>query len=149
MNASALAPRRGVLLVEDDPGDAYLLAEALRRCGADVDLTVARDGQEALALLQDQSPSARLRRPDLILLDLGLPRLDGRQLLSALKADPNLRQIPVVVLSSSEADADVRACYASSAGGYVRKPMQIEALFEVVAALQAFWLRAVTPPPLG
>ncbi len=106
------APRPiAILLVEDNPGDARLVREALKSAGIDSLLTVARDGEEALDLLRGARPAVEAVRPDLILLDLNLPRKDGRELLAEIKQDPSLQRIPVVVLTSSAAAQDIRTAY--------------------------------------
>jgi two-component system, chemotaxis family, response regulator Rcp1 len=144
---AALAPSRSgggdevrILLVEDNPGDVRLVRESLRECGLPHRLTVAMDGVEALERLHGAE------RPDVILLDLNLPRKDGLEVLEEVKADPGLRSIPVVVLSSSDAQDDVAAAYALHANCYVTKPVDLDQFLEVVATIQRFWMGVAKLP---
>ena len=125
-----------VLLVEDNPGDARLLAEVMREEGIGAALRVAMDGIEALAMLR--APGVRL--PDLILLDLNLPRKNGREFLAEVKADEHLRHIPVIVLTGSVAEEDVVRSYELHANCYIVKPSTLEGLSAVVRGIGAFWL---------
>ncbi len=137
-----------ILLVEDNLADVRLAQEALKEVQAPHRLTVARDGAAAEALLSGPLPGAAVPRPDLILLDLNLPRKDGRELLEMIKADPQLRRIPVIILTTSCAQDDVAAAYDLNANAFVRKPMSIDSFIELIRAIEAFWLRsAVLPPP--
>jgi chemotaxis family two-component system response regulator Rcp1 len=136
-----------LLLVEDNYGDVLLAREAFRSAKIRNNLTVARDGEEALRILRREGVQAAKPRPDLILLDLNLPRLDGREVLQAIKADPDLRLIPVIVMTSSKAEADVLKGYQLSASGYVVKPVDFERLQEIVASLEAFWFTVVVLAP--
>ena len=137
-----------ILLVEDNLADVRLAQEALKEIRAPHHLTVARDGVAAEALLAEPAPNAEPARPDLILLDLNLPRKDGRELLETIKANPRLRRIPVIVLTTSCADDDVVAAYDLNANAFVRKPMSIDSFVELIRAIDAFWLRStVLPPP--
>jgi CheY-like chemotaxis protein len=131
-----------ILLVEDNRADALLVQEALRTVGVDAPVEVATDGEAALRRLRDAGGS----RPGLVLLDLNLPRLDGREVLSHLKTDPALRDIPVVVLTTSSAPPDVALAYDRGANAYVRKPLGMERLEEAVASIRDFWLRTATLP---
>ena len=142
-----LGRRAEVLLVEDEYGDVLLMREALRRAKMHTNLTVARDGEEALRALRREGAHAKTPRPDLILLDLNLPRLDGRGVLAAIKADPELQPIPVVVMSSSKAEVDVLKSYQLNANGYIVKPVEFERLEEIVASLESFWFTAVSLAP--
>jgi CheY-like chemotaxis protein len=128
-----------LLLVEDNPGDVELTREALHEVPVPCRLSVARDGAEALRFLRREGAHAGAPRPDLVLLDLNLPRLDGRAVLAAVKQDPALRAIPVVVLTTSRAPADVREAYALHANAYVVKPADLDAHFAAVRALVEFW----------
>lgn len=130
-----------ILLVEDIRADAILLREALIDEGLGDDLVVATDGAEALALLQRNETL-----PQLVLLDLNLPRIDGREVLEGIRADPRLHNLPVVVLSTSNSPADVRFAYANNANAYVRKPNGFEALRGVARAIRDFWVRTATLP---
>jgi chemotaxis family two-component system response regulator Rcp1 len=142
------APRPiAILLVEDNPGDARLVREALKSAGIDSLLTVARDGEEALDLLRGIRPAGEAVRPDLILLDLNLPRKDGRELLAEIKQDPSLQRIPVVVLTSSAAAQDVRTAYELQANSYIVKQVSLEEFTKAIASIYHFWLSLVTLPP--
>lgn len=140
------APVR-LLLVEDNPGDVRLTVEALKEGKLLVDLQVARDGLEALAILRREAPHEHAPRPDLILLDLNLPRMDGRQVLESIKADPALRQIPVVVLTTSAAEQDILQAYQLHANCYITKPVGLEQFIQVIQAIDNFWLSVVRLPP--
>ncbi len=135
-----------ILLVEDNPGDVRLVLEAFREVGPDVHLTAARDGEEALAVLRRQGAQAAAPRPALILLDLNLPRMDGRELLAEIKADPALRPIPVVVLTSSRQDQDVLACYDLHANCYITKPADLDQFIAIVRSIVDFWLTVARLP---
>jgi two-component system, chemotaxis family, response regulator Rcp1 len=138
-----------VLLVEDNPADARLTAEALKEGNVHSVLRVVADGVEALAYLRREAPYRGAARPDIILLDLNLPRKSGREVLAEIKADPVLKAIPVVVLTTSQADTDVAQCYALHANCYVVKPVEFEAFVRVVHNFRAFWLNSVVLPPKG
>ncbi len=135
-----------ILLVEDNPGDVRLTVEALRESKVLANLQVARDGIEALAMLRREGPHADARRPDLILLDLNLPRLDGRQVLETIKADTDLRQIPVVILTTSAAEQDILQAYNLHANCYITKPVDMDQFIRVVQAIDNFWLTIVRLP---
>jgi two-component system, chemotaxis family, response regulator Rcp1 len=135
-----------VLLVEDNPGDVRLVREALRDSTVGTRLSVARDGEEALAFLRREPPHARAPRPDLILLDLNLPRRDGREVLAAVREDPTLRAIPVVVLTSSDAERDIADAYELKANCFVTKPVDLDRFIGVVRAIEHFWLTVVRLP---
>ena len=135
-----------ILLVEDNPGDVRLLRELLREARAENHLSVAVDGVEALAFLRGDGRFARAPRPSLVLLDLNLPRKDGRAVLAEMKGDPALRRIPVVVMSTSAAEEEIARLYDLGANCYVTKPMDLDQFARVVAALEAFWLGVVELP---
>jgi CheY-like chemotaxis protein len=135
-----------ILLVEDNAGDARLMKEALAEAKIRNRLHVVTDGVEALAYLRRQQPFAGAERPDLILLDLNLPRQDGRQVLAEIKKDEELRRIPVVILSSSQAEADVARAYDLHANCYITKPLDVEQLITVVRSIEDFWLTIVRLP---
>lgn len=137
-----------ILLVEDNPGDVRLTIESLRETKVRNNLRVARDGVEALAMLRREGPHAEFVRPDLILLDLNLPRKDGREVLADIKADPQLRTIPVVVLTTSRAEQDVLRSYELQANCYITKPVDLEQFMTVVRSIEDFWLTIVTLPHL-
>ncbi|MBV9175003.1 MAG: response regulator [Chloroflexi bacterium] len=136
-----------ILLVEDNPGDVRLTIESLRETKVRNTLHVAKDGVEALALLRGDGPERPPIRPDLILLDLNLPRKDGREVLAEIKADPQLRTIPVVVLTTSRAEQDVLRSYELQANCYITKPVDLEQFMAVVKSIENFWLAIVTLPP--
>ncbi|WP_041939671.1 MULTISPECIES: response regulator [Frankia] len=135
-----------VLLVEDDPGDALMIQVALLDQGVPAQLRVAADGVAAMTYLRALGAGRRVRRPDLILLDLNLPRRDGREVLAELKADVDLRSIPVVVLTASAAEADVAACYDLQANAFVTKPANLDQFAEVVRRIDEFFLTEVRLP---
>jgi CheY-like chemotaxis protein len=136
-----------ILLVEDNPGDVRLTQEALHESKLRNNLSVARDGVEALAFLRREGSYAGAPRPDLILLDLNLPRKDGREVLAEVKSDPALRTIPVVVLTTSKAEQDVVQSYNLHANCYVTKPVDLEQFITVVQSIEGFWFSIVTLPP--
>src|SRR5262245_51953444 len=135
-----------ILLVEDNPGDVRLTIEALREAKVRNHLSVAPDGVEALAFLRRQGKYAQARRPDLILLDLNLPKKDGRAVLAEIKADELLKSIPVVVLTTSSAQQDVLASYKLQANCYITKPVDLDQFIHVVRSVEDFWLTIVTLP---
>ncbi len=135
-----------VLLVEDSPGDLRLTQEAFRDVNPLLHLHVANDGVEAMAFLRREAPNTNAPRPDLILLDLNLPRMDGREVLSLIKDDRSFKTIPTVILTSSEAEADVVKCHQLQANGYVTKPMHYEAFRNLVKSINDLWLTAVELP---
>lgn len=129
-----------VLLIEDNPADADLTSETLMEASGDVQLSLAKDGIEALELLCNDGNWSEEGRPTLILLDLNLPRKDGRQVLAILKTHDLLRRIPVVILSSSDSDRDVTSCYELGANCYIIKPVDLQAYRATVRSLEEFWL---------
>lgn len=136
-----------ILLVEDDPADAGLAKRAIREGRILCDVHHAVDGVEALAYLRREGERyAGARRPDLILLDLNMPRLDGRGVLAAIKQDPALRGIPVVVLTTSDVDRDVEAIYGLGANSFVTKPLDLQDFFNVVTGLENYWFNIVRLP---
>ena len=136
-----------VLLVEDDPGDVLMITEALERSSVPPVLRVAGDGQEALDYIRRAGQHAGAVRPDLILLDLNMPRMDGREFLTRIKADPQLRAVPVVVLTTSDAESDVRASYLGRASAFVTKPLDLDALETVVDQISSFYTATSTLLP--
>jgi len=136
-----------ILLVEDNPADVRLTREALREEKIHNNLNVVNDGVEAMAYLRRQGAYANAVRPDLILLDLNLPRKDGREVLSEIKNDKNLKCIPVVVLTVSNAEADILKTYNLHANCYITKPLDLEQFSKVVKSIQDFWLTIVKLPP--
>jgi len=136
-----------ILLVEDNPADVRLTEEALRESGRPLHLSVAPDGVEALAFLRREGRYAAAPRPDLVLLDLNLPRKGGREVLAEVKADPALRAIPVVVLTTSQAPGDVHAAYDLRANCYLTKAGDVDQFFDAMAQLDRFWLGTAQLPP--
>ncbi len=136
-----------ILLVEDSPGDARLTQEALADAKIRNRTSVVNDGLEALAFLQREGQYEGAPRPDLILLDLNMPRMDGREVLAIIKSDDGLKIIPVVVLTTSEADADILKSYELHASCYITKPVDLEQFIRVVAGIEEFWFSIVKRPP--
>ena len=136
-----------ILMVEDNPGDVRLTIEALKETKVRNNLNVVRDGAEALAFLRRQGRYTQAPRPDLILLDLNVPRVDGRQVLAEIKADTDLRRIPVVVLTASQAEEDILKTYDLQANCYVTKPVDLDQFIKVVQSIETFWLTIVRLPP--
>ena len=143
------APPVEILLVEDNPGDVRLTREALKEGKVYNNLHWAKDGVEALEFLKRQGRHADAPRPDIILLDLNLPKKDGREVLAVIKTDDELKHIPVVVLTTSKAEEDVLKSYALHANCYVTKPVDLEKFIVVVKSIDVFWLTVVTLPPNG
>ena len=139
-------PMRNVLIVDDNPADIELIREAFAENGIDACIEVAEGGAQALAWLRGDGAGGPPPRPDLILLDLKMPSVDGHQVLQAIKADPRMRQIPVVVMTSSEHPDDVANAYASAANTYIVKPVQWGRLLNTVKSLEQFWFNAATLP---
>lgn len=135
-----------ILLVEDNPADVRLTQEALREGKVKNRLSVARDGVEALRMLRREGAFATASRPDLILLDLNLPKKDGREVLAEIKADDELKLIPVVVLTTSTAELDILKSYALHANCYITKPVDLEQFVAVVKSIDDFWLTVVRLP---
>jgi len=136
-----------ILLVDDNPGDVRLTKEALRDSKLINRLHDVSDGQEALAYLRQEGRHAEAVRPDLILLDLNLPKKDGREVLAEIKADPDLRRIPVVVVTSSQAEEDIVWSYDLHANCYISKPVDLDKFVEVVKSIEDFWVSIVKLPP--
>jgi chemotaxis family two-component system response regulator Rcp1 len=132
-----------ILLVEDNPSDVLLTQIAMKQCKIVNNLHVAEDGEEALAFLRREGKHAGAPRPDLVLLDLNLPRMDGREVLATIKSDMALRTIPVVVLTTSDAERDVTQSYALHANAYITKPVDITQFVRVVRSLDDFWFGIV------
>ena len=136
-----------VLLVEDDPGDTELTKAALGEAKLNLDLAVVDDGEKAMAYLRKQLPYAGVPTPDVVILDLNLPRKDGREVLAEIKRDPALRDIPIVVLTTSDAEEDIARSYAQGANCYVTKPMGFPEFSKVVHTINDFWFTVVKLPP--
>lgn len=137
-----------ILLVEDNPGDVRLTREALRENKVNNNLHVAADGVEALAFLHREGKYAAAPHPDLILLDLNLPRKDGREVLAEIKSDERLRRIPVVILTTSDSERDIVTSYNLHANCYITKPVDLEQFLGVVRSIEGFWLSIVKLPTL-
>jgi len=138
-----------ILLVEDNPGDVRLTKEALKDAKVLNKLHVVKDGVDAMTFLRRQDKYANAVRPDLILLDLNLPKKDGREVLAEIKEDTNLKRIPVVVLTVSKAEEDIIKSYELHANCYINKPVDLDRFLEVVKAVEDFWLTVVKLPPNG
>jgi|SRR5271154_3208116 len=138
-----------VLLVEDSPGDVRLTQEAFRDANRSVHLHVATDGVEAMAFLRKQGAHLNAPRPDLILLDLNLPKMDGREVLAHIKEDESLKTIPTVILTTSDAEADIVKSYQLQANCYLTKPVQLDAFETLVKSINDFWLTKVKLPQQG
>jgi two-component system, chemotaxis family, response regulator Rcp1 len=135
-----------LLLVEDNPGDVRLLRETFKEARVRINLHVASDGVEAMAFLTHEREHAHAPRPDLILLDLNLPKKDGREVLEEIKGNPVLKRIPVVILTTSELDTDVMQSYDSHANCYITKPVDFDGFLKVVRSIDGFWLSVVKLP---
>jgi len=136
-----------ILLVEDNPGDVDLTREALDATGHDVELHVAEDGVRALEFLEHKTDRVASLTPDLVLLDLNLPRLDGRHVLAHIKGTERLKKVPVVILSSSDAEDDILDSYQLGANSYVMKPTNLKTYRSTVQGVENFWSRIATLPP--
>ena len=136
-----------VLLVEDSPGDVRLTQEAFRDAKTSINLHVATDGVAAMAFLRREGDHSQAPRPDFILLDLNLPKMDGREVLAHIKEDDNLKTIPTIVLTTSEAEVDILKSYQLQANCYINKPVQLEAFDAIVKSVNSFWLTTAKLPP--
>jgi chemotaxis family two-component system response regulator Rcp1 len=145
MNIDAVIPAQ-ILLVEDSPGDIRLTREALRDAKIANELQVVGDGEAALDFLHQRGPYADMPRPDIVLLDLNLPRKDGREVLQEMKADEELRRIPVIVLTTSVAEGDVLCSYDLHVNAFVTKPLDLAGFVQVVRSIESFWLSIVRLP---
>ncbi len=135
-----------VLQVEDNPGDVRLTQESFRDANMSIQLHVASDGVEAMAFLRKEGAHVHAPRPDLILLDLNLPKMDGREVLAQIKGDERLKTIPIVILTTSEAEADILKSYQLQANCYLSKPVQLDAFQNLVKSINDFWLIKVKLP---
>ena len=152
MDADVVERRASVLLVEDDPGDQALTRRALQKGRIKIDLTVVDDGEKALDYLLRRGAYADPElspRPDLVLLDLNLPRLDGRQVLEAIRSDPDVRRIPVVALTTSKQEEDIVRTYDLGVNSYITKPVDIDQFVEMLRHLGNYWFQVVVLPPLS
>ena len=136
-----------VLLVEDNPGDAQLTRIALEDSKISVHLNVVEDGVEAMAFLRKQEKYVKAVHPDIVLLDLNLPRKDGREVLAEIKGDENLRRIPVVILTTSQAEEDILKAYNLCANCYITKPVDFDQFVKIVQSIENFWFAIVKLPP--
>ena len=136
-----------ILLVEDNPGDVRLTQEALKEAKVMNELSVVSNGEEALSFLRRRGSFSSAPRPDLIMLDLNLPRMDGREVLAQIKADPDLKRIPVVILTTSSAEKDILVTYNLHANCYITKPVDLDQFLEVVKSIESFWMAIVRLPP--
>lgn len=134
-------------MVEDNPGDVRLTVEALKDAKVRNNVNVVEDGVEALRYLRNKAPFEDVPRPDIILLDLNLPRMDGRSVLAELKQDPRLRRIPVLILTTSEAEQDILKSYDLHANCYISKPVDLQSFLDVARSLEDFWFTIVRLPP--
>jgi CheY-like chemotaxis protein len=146
MDIDRLGRPADFLLVEDNPGDVRLTQEALKSHKVQNNLHVVTDGEEAMAFLRKQGKYRDAPRPDIILLDLNLPKKDGREVLAEIKSDPGLKTIPVVIITSSEAEQDVIKSYNLNANCYVTKPVNLDQFIKVVQSINDFWLTIVKLP---
>jgi chemotaxis family two-component system response regulator Rcp1 len=138
-----------ILLVEDNPGDVRLTQEVFKEGKVRNLLNVVYNGEEAMAFLRREGRFANAPRPDIILLDLNLPRKDGREVLAEIKADPDLKRIPVVILTTSQAESDLIQSYNLHANCYIVKPVDLDHFIDVVKTIEGFWLQIVKLPPNG
>ena len=138
-----------ILLVEDNPGDVRLTREALKEGKVLNHLSVAQDGIEAMSFLRHEGKYANEIHPDIILLDLNLPKKDGREVLAEIKQDPNLRRIPVVILTTSKAEEDIIKTYDLHANCFITKPVDLDQFITVVQSIEEFWFTIVKLPPDG
>ncbi|MGF1991196.1 MULTISPECIES: response regulator [Nostoc] len=136
-----------VLLVEDNPGDAQLTRIALEDSKISIHLNVVEDGVEAMAFLRKQGKYVEAAHPDIVLLDLNLPKKDGREVLAEIKVDDNLKRIPVVVLTTSQAEEDILKAYNLSANCYITKPVDFDQFVKIVKSIENFWFAIVKLPP--
>jgi CheY-like chemotaxis protein len=135
-----------ILLVEDNPGDVRLTLEAFKEGKVNNDISVVNDGVEALAYLRKEGQYTNAQRPDVILLDLNLPKKDGYEVLAEIKQDSNLKRIPVVILTTSEAERDILQTYYMHANCYITKPVDLDQFITVVKSIETFWLNVVKLP---
>lgn len=136
-----------VLLVEDNPDDVELTKEAFSQSRLIIDLSMVDTGEKALQYLRNEPPYAAAGRPDLVLLDINLPKKSGKEVLSEIKSDPALKAIPVVILTGSQEEADVAKCYVAGANCYITKPVGFKSFTEVIKSIEGFWFTVVKLPP--
>lgn len=136
-----------ILLVEDNPGDIFLTQEALKDCEIESHLHIVQDGEDAINFLNKQEQYQSVPRPDVILLDLNLPKKNGREVLEEIKANPELKRIPVIVLTTSLADEDILKSYNLHANCYIPKPRDLSQFSQIISAIETFWFKVVKLPP--
>jgi chemotaxis family two-component system response regulator Rcp1 len=136
-----------ILMVEDDPGEARLTIEALKRSKVLTQLSVVVDGLDALEFLRREGKYSTAQRPDIILLDLNMPRMNGHEFLKIIKQDPGLQSVPIIVLTTSAAAEDIERCYFSHASCFITKPVGLQQFMSVVQAIESFWFTFVKLPP--
>ena len=136
-----------ILMAEDDEGDQLLVRKAFARSRVINNLTIVNDGEELMRYLRRETPYAAAPRPDLLMLDLNMPKMDGREALAEIKADPMLRQLPVIILTTSDADEDILRSYDLGANSYIQKPVTFEKMVDVVRTLSEYWMGIVKLPP--
>ncbi|MDD5241083.1 MAG: response regulator [Sulfuricella sp.] len=146
MSHNQLVHAVDILLVEDNPGDVRLTREAMKEARIAINLNVANDGLEAMKMLRQEAPYDSLSLPDLILLDLNMPKMDGREVLRLIKSDDQLKHIPVVILTTSAAEADIAQAYGMHANCYITKPVELDEFMEIVKSIEGFWLTVVKLP---
>ena len=146
MNNDKIGRPINILLVEDNPSDVRLTIEAFKDCKIHNKMSVVEDGMEAMAFLRREGKYTHAVRPDLILLDLNLPKKNGQGVLTEIKQDPKLKSIPVVILTTSEAESDIAKTYELNANCYITKPVDLEQFISVVKCIDHFWLTIVKPP---
>ncbi|MBF2075005.1 MAG: response regulator [Synechococcales cyanobacterium C42_A2020_086] len=139
--------RKIIFLIEDNRGDIRLIQEALKSTAAQCEVVVARDGMEAMSYLRQEGDYANAIRPDLILLDLNLPKKDGREVLAEIKADPSLKHIPIIVLTTSRNEEDIGQSYDLHVNCYIAKSRNLSQLFKIVRGIEEFWLETAALPP--
>ncbi len=145
-----MAPKRAanILLIEDNSGDVWLTKEAFKQSEKDINLEVATDGVEAYNFLKQVAPFENKPTPDLILLDLNLPKWDGRDVLKKVKADDTLKHIPIIILTTSNAKKDVINCYKLHANCFITKPVDYESFFSIIRQIETFWIDTILLPTL-
>lgn len=135
-----------LLLIDDDQSDIYLAKRALKKCETPVQMQIARHGEEALSLLRREEPHAEARRPDLIFLDLNMPRMSGHEFLERVKGDDELKSIPIIVMSMSESKVDIEESYRLQASAYISKPIELEPFTRVIRSIEDHWFHVVRLP---
>lgn len=135
-----------LLLIDDDQADVYLAKRAFKKCKTPVEIQVARHGEDALSLLRREGSYGDARRPDLIFLDLNMPRMNGHEFLEVMKADDDLKAIPTIVMSMSDSEIDIQMSYQRQASAYITKPVELEAFAHVIRLVEDHWFRIVRLP---